>query len=247
MANKAVHLEYEIDGQPIPFLLYKEWRKSVRFALGKKGVLIRLPKYYTKGQIINEVERAVEWVASLKLNKPAILDKYLVKQYQSGDLVEIYGHTYTIDIQNTNGGQKYSRARLKNGVIRIKLAEDDPLLQPKTISTLLSRVVSQDNLPRIKRRVYELNHLYFQKPINEVRLKYNTSNWGSCSTQGNINLSSRLLFAPLDVQDYVIIHELAHLIEHNHSSRFWKLVADAMPDYKEKEQWLKVNGNLCNY
>ena len=247
MANKAVHHEYEIDGQPIPFLIYKEWRKSVRFALGKKGVLIRLPRYYTNTQVSSEIQKAVDWVASVKLKKPDILGRYLSRRYQTGDLVEIHGHTYTIHLEDIRGDQKYSRARLINRMIHIKLAEDDPVLQPKTISTLLSRVVSQDNLPRIKRRVDELNHLHFKKPIKDVRLKYNTSNWGSCSTQGNINLSSRLLFAPLEVQDYVIIHELAHLIEHNHSSRFWNLVADAMPDYKEKERWLKVNGNLCNY
>lgn len=247
MASKAVHLEFEIDGQPIPFLLHREWRKSVRFALGKKGVLIRLPRYYTKTQVSSELQKAIDWVASLKINKPDILERYQLRRYQSGDLIEIYGHTYVIQLEDVRGDQKYSRARLKSGVIHIKLAEDDPILLPQTISTLLSRVVSQDNLPRIKRRVDELNHLHFQKHIKDVRLKYNTSNWGSCSTRGNINLSSRLLFAPLDVQDYVIIHELAHLIEHNHSSRFWNLVEDAMPNYKEKERWLKVNGNLCNY
>jgi predicted metal-dependent hydrolase len=66
--------------------------------------------------------------------------------------------------------------------------------------------------------------MYFQKPIKSVNLKYNLSNWGSCSTKGNINLSTRLLFAPDDVIDYVIIHELAHLLEMNHSPHFWAIV-----------------------
>ena len=78
-------------------------------------------------------------------------------------------------------------------------------------------------------------------------MKYNHSNWGSCSSKGNINLSTRLLFAPDDVIDYVIIHELAHRIEMNHSPRFWKLVSDAMPDYKEKEKWLKVHGGKLGF
>lgn len=247
MASTAVRLEYEIDGQPIPFLVYREWRQNTRYALGKKGVLIRVPKYFTKSMLRQELEKAVEWVASLKIDRPGILDRYLSKIYQTGDLVEIWGKTYVIDIEEAAEDQKYSRARLKNGVIHIKIAEDDPAMRPKTIATLLSRVVSQDNLPRIKRRVNELNHLYFQQPLKDVRLKYNTSNWGSCSTKGNINLSSRLLFAPHEVQDYVMIHELAHLIEHNHSSRFWKLVSDAMPDYKDKEEWLKVNSSRCHY
>ncbi|MDV7393186.1 M48 family metallopeptidase, partial [Arthrospira platensis SPKY1] len=77
--------------------------------------------------------------------------------------------------------------------------------------------------------------------------KYNSSNWGSCSSGRNINLSTRLLFAPPAVQDYVIIHELAHLVELNHSDRFWKLVSEIMPDYEEKEKWLKEYGHLCEF
>lgn len=95
--------------------------------------------------------------------------------------------------------------------------------------------------------MHELNQIHFQKDFKSVNLKYNSSNWGSCSTRGNINLSTRLLFAPDTVIDYVIIHELTHLIEMNHSPKFWQLVKGAMPDYKEKEKWLKVNGSQCDF
>ena len=99
----------------------------------------------------------------------------------------------------------------------------------------------------ISKRVHALNKDFFQKDIKSVNLKYNSSNWGSCSTKGNINLSTRLLFAPDEVIDYVIIHELTHLIEMNHSSKFWKIVKSIMPDYKQKEKWLKVNGGDCDF
>ena len=70
--------------------------------------------------------------------------------------------------------------------------------------------------------------------------------WGSCSEKGNINISTRLLFAPEDVLEYVCIHELAHLIEQNHSEKFWQLVKNAMPNYQEKRKWLKENGDsIC--
>ena len=117
----------------------------------------------------------------------------------------------------------------------------------KVIPTLLSRIISQDNHQQFSRRVLELNHQFFKKPIKSINFKYNHSNWGSCSSTGNLNFSSRLLFAPEEVQDYVIIHELAHLVELNHSDRFWKLVSDAMPDYAQKEKWLKVNGHICRF
>jgi predicted metal-dependent hydrolase len=99
----------------------------------------------------------------------------------------------------------------------------------------------------VTRRVHELNARHYQKPVKAVHLKYNHSNWGSCSSKGNINLSTRLLFAPAFVLDYVIIHELAHLIEMNHSDRFWKHVSRAMPDYQKAERWLKKHGSNMSY
>ena len=78
-------------------------------------------------------------------------------------------------------------------------------------------------------------------------MKYNKTNWGSRSTKNNINISTRLLFAPKDVQEYVFIHELAHFFEMNHSKRFWDIVGKIMPDYKEKERWLKINNAKCDF
>ena len=115
------------------------------------------------------------------------------------------------------------------------------------IKQLLSRVCAQLFLPDVTRRVHEINDKCFHKDIKSVNLKYNTSNWGSCSSANNVNLSTRLLFAPKDVIDYVIIHELAHLYEMNHSKKFWDIVGQVMPNYKEKEKWLSENGRLCDF
>ncbi|MEN9657257.1 MAG: hypothetical protein RL571_722 [Pseudomonadota bacterium] len=70
------------------------------------------------------------------------------------------------------------------------------------------------------------------------------SRWGSCTALGDIRLNWRLMQAPPQVIDYVVIHELAHLAELNHSSRFWDIVAAACPDWKTKRLWLKQNGAL---
>ncbi|MFZ1497581.1 MAG: M48 family metallopeptidase, partial [Saprospiraceae bacterium] len=136
------------------------------------------------------------------------------------------------------------KGQLKNGIMQLRINANAADLQ-SSIATLLSRLAAKDALPQLSRRVHELNHLYFRQPIGTISLKYNHSNWGSCSTSSNLNFSTRLLFAPPSVVDYVIIHELAHLLEMNHSPRFWKLVADAMPDYTTYERWLKANSHLC--
>ncbi len=81
-----------------------------------------------------------------------------------------------------------------------------------------------------------------------VGIKYNSmkitsakKRWGSCSGKKNLNFSYRLILAPEFVVNYVIIHELAHTIEMNHSKKFWKIVESIYPDYKKAEEWLKKN------
>ncbi len=68
------------------------------------------------------------------------------------------------------------------------------------------------------------------------------SKWGSCSSKGNLNFNCLLLLAPAEVLDYVVVHELCHLLEMNHSPRFWANVARVLPDYAKARQWLRENG-----
>lgn len=76
----------------------------------------------------------------------------------------------------------------------------------------------------------------------QIRLKEQKTKWGSCSGKGNINLNWQLIRAPEKVVDYVIIHELAHLKQMNHSPEFWQIVAREMPDYKVWKKWLRDHG-----
>jgi hypothetical protein len=76
----------------------------------------------------------------------------------------------------------------------------------------------------------------------KVRIRNQKSRWGSCSKEGNLNFNLLLSSLPLNIIDYIIIHELFHLVEFNHSDRFWKLVENAFPSYKDCRNWLKNNG-----
>lgn len=75
-----------------------------------------------------------------------------------------------------------------------------------------------------------------------ITIRHQKTRWGSCSTKGNLNFNCLLMLTPEYVQDYVIVHELAHRKVMNHSSDFWHVVEGAMPDYKEAKKWLKENG-----
>ena len=76
----------------------------------------------------------------------------------------------------------------------------------------------------------------------KIFIKNQKTRWGSCSTKGNINLNWLLVMTPLEIIDYVIVHELSHLKVMNHSQEFWTLVESILTDYKERRKWLKENG-----
>ncbi len=78
--------------------------------------------------------------------------------------------------------------------------------------------------------------------ISRITLRDTRSRWGSCTSDGNLMYSWRLIMAPPSVQDYVAAHEVCHLIEMNHSVAYWQLVESIFPDYRNQRNWLKENG-----
>jgi predicted metal-dependent hydrolase len=79
---------------------------------------------------------------------------------------------------------------------------------------------------------------------NKINITDANQRWGSCSPKGNLNFSWRLIMAPLSVVDYVVVHELVHLEERNHTKFFWTKVKMLIPEYEKYKKWLKENGYL---
>lgn len=90
---------------------------------------------------------------------------------------------------------------------------------------------------RVKYYAEKENFVY-----NKITIKNLVSRWGSCSTKGNLNFNCLLMLTPDYVIDYIVVHELCHLREMNHSEKFWAEVEKIMPDYQRSELWLKQNG-----
>lgn len=78
-----------------------------------------------------------------------------------------------------------------------------------------------------------------QVTVNRITIKEQKTRWGSCSSKGNINFNWKLVLMPERIQDYIVVHELAHRKQMNHSAAFWKIVEDFLPDYKERRAWLR--------
>ena len=81
------------------------------------------------------------------------------------------------------------------------------------------------------------------RPYGRLTLRDTRSRWGSCSSQGDLMFSWRLIMAPTEILDYVAAHEVAHLAEMNHSEAFWMVCANLYPDYKSARRWLRTNGS----
>ncbi len=224
--------------------IHRERRNSARVSIGKRGVIIRIPRFMSWGEQERIISQMREW-AIKKLEKRPLMQEE-IKKYSDGETMDFWGQKYLLSIIVENRDR--NSVRIKDNNLRFFIMSCLPVEeQMKYISMQISRCVSRKRLPHLKEKIKVLNAKHFNGFVKNVRFKNTSSRWGSCSSKGNINISTRLLFAPEEVLDYVCIHELAHLIEPNHSERFWALVERAMPDYKNKVNWLKENGHFCRF
>jgi predicted metal-dependent hydrolase len=237
----------KIGTHDIPVKVIQEWRRSTRVALGKEHVILRIPKTLFQDQMNAHLLWASKWLHQVDIKKPNLLLRYVqIRKYENGSACIIGGREFILSITPSSSGT--ATIKLVGGTT---LAIEVPFVQgvdtQKVIKKLLSGFFCRFFLPEIKTRVKEINDQYFGQSYRSVRLKYNSSNWGSCSGDRNLNFSVRLFFAPPDVRDYVIVHELAHLLEMNHSPKFWNIVEKIMPDYESKEKMLKVNSHEFDF
>jgi predicted metal-dependent hydrolase len=143
-----------------------------------------------------------------------------------GDLIKIEAA-----VNGANG-----LVRLGDEVVKVTDSAGDVR---RAIERHLRRLASKELPPRVLE--YAALH---QLPVRRISVRNQRSRWGSCSRRGTISLNWRLIQAPGFVRDYLILHELAHLREMNHSPRFWREVERVCPDYEAAERWLKQHSAL---
>ncbi len=236
----------QINGNKYLVKIHYERRSNSTVSIGKRGINVRIPSFLNSEDRFKQLMNMKMWAMNKLKENPKLLKKEVQREYNDGDILEVGDKEFIINIDYRD--KKGSSGRLIADRICLSISNNFSKEDThKHISVLLSRCIATIRLPKLKEKIEGLNQLYFNQRINNISFKYNKSNWGSCSRSGNINISTRLILAPEEVLDYVCIHEIAHLIEPNHSKRFWELVERAMPNYKEKEKWLKENGNNCNF
>jgi predicted metal-dependent hydrolase len=111
------------------------------------------------------------------------------------------------------------------------------------VKKLVMKALSNHNIDFMTKLVNYINKKHFNYEIRNIKFRAMKSKWGVCYDTTEITFNTYLLFCPLEVMEYLIIHELSHIGMMNHSKTFWAKVTKAMPNYKESENWLKKHGS----
>ncbi|MBI2333471.1 MAG: M48 family metallopeptidase [Chloroflexi bacterium] len=209
-------------------------RRTIALIIERDGSLtVRAPKRAALRDIEQFIHEKIDWIlrSREKLRAIVTLPK---KQYANGETFLFLGSEYELSIVNP----QRPALKLGNGFTLGSTAQ-------KRGEGMFIRWYKEQALQVFTERVDHYAALYGFSP-KQVKVNSAKTRWGSCSANGTINFTWRLVMAPLDVIDYVVLHELAHLRVKNHSPRFWKLVESLCPDFKRHRKWLKENGEKLN-
>lgn len=230
-----------VPGIKVPLRLYLDQKSRYRATVGKKYIIFRIGHRVYTEEIIQNLEK---WARDLYQKQPQAFAHLLPVGVPTEGRIMVMDKGYDVRLEFSEAYKSHrgvADPRKSNSLI-LQLTPNDKRPTATIVNTLLSRLFSQRYHAELWQRLQALNQAHFQVKIEGLRLKYTQTRWGSCSSKGNINLSSRLLMAPAKTRDAVMVHEIAHRLEMNHGPKFWNHVYNAMEDYDEHHLWLKDHG-----
>ncbi len=201
-------------------------RYSLRISNKNGAISLTVPKYAVLGEAMNFAREQEGWMR-----------KHLAKQLKPLPLV--LGGSVLFD-------GEYRRIEVGTG--RVVRFEDGVLYVPGAADRLPAKLRGYFKTIARERMVAASVHYagLLGKPVGRITLRDTRSRWGSCTSDGNLMYSWRLIMAPRPVQAYVAAHEVCHLVEMNHSAAYWALVEGIFPEYKARRNWLKHNGTVLH-
>jgi predicted metal-dependent hydrolase len=215
------------------FDIIRSRRKTIAVEITKEGgVLVRAPLKLARREVLAFVHQNRDWIAS-KLGRFRVLqEEKTPRQFQEGESFPFLGEQHRLRF--IDGGE-YLRK------------ENGEFLLGSDLSSRAEGMFRTWYRARA-REILEDRVAYFALRMGlacrSVRITDAKERWGSCSVAGSLNFAWRLVMAPPAVIDYVIVHELTHLVEMNHSRRFWERLGSILPDYRQRRRWLKENEHL---
>ena len=215
-------------------LIFSKRRKTLSIQINPRGIKVRSSYWMSENEIKKFLIQNDKWIRKKLIEQKTKIKPNL--NIINNEKVTLSGEDYYLRI-NSNLIQK---PELKNQSLIIC----DHINGLKNFGTLRDQVKCI-----IKNFSYDLLYTktqYFSKVMNvnplSMKIKSYKSRWGSCSAKGDISYNWKIIFAPSKIIDYLVIHELSHLVFFNHSKKFWLKVGEYHPDFKENRKWLKDNG-----
>jgi len=217
-------------------------RKTMALTISPTGqVRVAAPTRISNREIIDWVSSKANWIA----NKLEEIDKLRAAQtsreYMPGELFPYLGLDYPLHIE-THNQRTRPTADLCCGRLIVATPDNDADIIRGAIEAWYRGRAGEHIQARID---------FFRPRLDvspqRVTIKDQKTRWGSCSSKGNLNFNWRAIMAPLKVVDYIVVHELCHLVHLNHSQDFWKLVSSTLPDYKAGKDWLRKNGRRLSF
>jgi predicted metal-dependent hydrolase len=211
-------------------------RRSIGLEISDDARLIVRAPFAVSSRTINRVIlKKKEWILRKQLEARARLAQTPQRQFAPGESFLFLGNTYPLiyvgSRQHPFGFQEDSFFLIPKHQIRARELFVN-WYRKNAQKIFAERINHYQNLSGIR---------YRQLKISNARKR-----WGSCNSRGDLYLNWRLVMAPLEVIDYVVVHELSHIREGNHSRSFWDLVEQLIPDYRNPRKWLKNHGHLLN-
>ena len=198
-------------------------RKTLAVSIDRFGVVtVRAPKRYTDERIFSFVNEKQDWILRKKAQMKGA-GMALPTENLDGYAFLLFGKMRTIRLCDEKK-------------VRIN---DDELFVPNERSRERLLAWLKENAKRILLQVTQEKAKEMGVSVSAVRISSAKTRWGSCSAKNAISYSFRLLYAPKEVVEYVVYHELAHIRQRNHSKKFWAEVERYCPNWKDKRKWLK--------
>ena len=218
------------------YLKKKESKRASKISLmaNINGFFLTVPVNFNEANLHNFLQNKKNWITkTYEYYKK--FNANFGKKYDDKFYLYYLGQKYRVDIAK----DVINNAIISSSINKITFH----VLNKKNYKKYIKNWYLTQTSIIINERIKILSTLMNVK-YTKIKIKDNSTRWGSCSSKGNLNFSLYLVAFPMSIIDYVIIHELAHLKEFNHSKKFWEIVMNMDHDYKEKISYLKKYGNL---
>ena len=217
-------------------VLRSKRKTSVLYIIGDE-LQIRVPNRVRDRKIVEILETKERWIRNkvIQLQNQRITNK---REFISGESFSLFGRNLYLKVLE---GGKVGTQLIDDYLITTVRTSEIGDLRKSRIKTYLEKWYIHEAYQKLEEKVMRYSKIIRVSP-REIKVRNYKTRWGSCDNKGRLTFNFHLIKAPHEIVDYVVIHELCHMIQPNHSKFFWNEVARFDPSFKNHKKWLKLNG-----